>query len=497
MKKHLTMAPLGFVGNAVKGRGVMSREGWLGLTAVALVAVLLTGCGTDEQRSSAPGTEPTAGGWQTWVLSSASDIAVPAPPAPGSAAARADADELRRAQRTRTPALAAAARADAGRSAIQPWMNVNFELVPNRAKHPVAASRAYALLSVAMYDATVVAWKAKYRYRRAAPSGVDALAPAGPDPAYPSEHAVIAGAASRILAYLYPERPAASLDAMARRLARERVVAGLNYPSDTREGLRLGRQVSDKVIAYAKADGSDSQWSGKRPRTRGSWEPPPGSLARPVSPMGGTWRTWVMSSGREFRPPPFPAYGTAAYRAQAQAVADAKRRLTAAQRKAALFWAGGQGTALPPGIWNQVVLGYLRREPQTIPRQTRVLALLNVAQADAGVAAWDAKYAYWVTRPENAIRDLGIDRRFKPLIKTPFFPAYISGHATYSGAAGDVMSYLFPKDRKVFETKAQEAADSRVWGGIHYPLDGSQGLRVGHRIAALVINRARSDGAGG
>jgi membrane-associated phospholipid phosphatase len=203
-----------------------------------------------------------------------------------------------------------------------------------------------------------------------------------------------------------------------------------------------------------------------------------------------------MTSGREFRPPPFPAYGSAAYRAQAQAVADAKLHLTAAQRKAALFWAGGQGTALPPGIWNQVVLGYLRREPQSIPRQARVLALLNVAQADAGVASWDAKFAYWVTRPENAIRDLGIDRRWKPLLKTPFFPAYISGHATYSGAAGEVMSYLFPKDAKLFEAKAQEAANSRVWGGIHYPLDGTQGLRVGRRIGALVVNRARTDGAG-
>ena len=213
--------------------------------------------------------------------------------------------------------------------------------------------------------------------------------------------------------------------------------------------------------------------------------------------MGGTWHTWVMTSGRQFRPPPFPAYGSPAYRAQAQAVADAKLHLTPKQRQAALFWAGGQGTALPPGIWNQVVLGYLHREPQSLPRETRVLALLNVAQADAGIASWDAKYAYWVTRPENAIRDLGIDRRWKPLIKTPFFPAYISGHAAYSGAAGEVMAYLFPKDAKLFRAKAKEAADSRVWGGIHYPLDGSEGLKVGRRIGALVVARARKDGASG
>jgi membrane-associated phospholipid phosphatase len=464
-----------------------------GLTAMA-AGLLLVGCG-DEQKA-ATGAEPAAGRWQTWVLSSPGQLAVPAPPKAGSSAAQDDTDELRGLQRTRTAAAARSARAAARRSPIEPWMNVNFKLVANRAKDPVAASRAYGLLSVAMYDATVAAWDAKYRYKRDAPSDVDALAEPGPDPSYPSEHAVIAGAASRVLAYLYPERPAAALDAMAERLARERLVAGLNYPSDTREGLKLGRAVADVVIAKARRDGSDRRWDGTRPRTKGAWQPPPGSLARPVSPMAGTWGTWVMSSGREFRPPPFPAYGSAAYRAQAQAVVDAKERLTAAQRKAALFWAGGQGTALPPGIWNQVVLGYLRREPVSIPRQTRVLALLNVAQADAGVASWDAKFAYWVTRPENAIRDLGIDKTWKPLIKTPFFPAYISGHATYSGAAGEIMSYLFPQDAKLFEARAQEAADSRVWGGIHYPLDGTQGLRVGRRIGALVVARARRDGAG-
>jgi membrane-associated phospholipid phosphatase len=473
----------------------MSQAQKSGLGALALVAaLLLVGCGgNDDTRST--DAEPTAGRWHTWVLSAPGDVVVPAPPTRGSAAARADLDVLQRLRRTRTPAMARAARAAARRSPIEPWMNVNFELVANRAKDPVAASRAYGLLSVAMYDATVAAWNAKYRYHRAPPTAVGALAAPGPDPSYPSEHAVIAGAASRVLAYLYPERPAAALDAMARQLARERVVAGLNYPSDTRAGLQLGRSVADAVIAHAKRDGADREWNGERPHTKGSWEPPPGSLARPVSPAAGGWHTWVMTSGREFRPPPFPAYGSAAYRAQARAVADAKLHLTAKQRKAALFWAGGQGTALPPGIWNQVVLGYLRREPQSIPRQTRILALLNVAQADAGIASWDAKYAYWVTRPQNSIRDLGIDKAWKPLIKTPFFPAYISGHATYSGAAAEVMAYLFPKDAKLFRAKAKEAADSRVWGGIHYPLDGTEGLRVGRRIGALVITRARKDGA--
>ena len=463
------------------------------VVAAATIAAL-SGCGGSDAPAS-PRAEPSAGDWKTWVLSSSDQLGVPPPPAKGSAAASAELAELERLTRGRSAAIEREARAGNGQGAIGQWMDVNFELVAARAKDPPAASRAYGLLSVAMYDATVAAWRAKYRYRRKAPEDVEALFAAAPDPSYPSEHAAIAGAASRVLAYLYPERPAARLDAMADGAARSRVAAGMSYPSDARAGLNLGRRVADAVIARARSDGSQRRWNGERPRGHGSWEPPPGSLARPVSPLAGTWQPWLMKSGRQFRSPPFPAYGSAAYLAEAKVVQDTKANLTPGQKKIAEFWAGGQGTALPPGIWNQVVLAYMRRSPLSLPRTTRVLALLNVAQADAGVAAWDTKYAYWVTRPENAIRDLGLDRSWTPYIKTPFFPAYVSGHATYSGAAGEVLAHPFPADAKLWRARAEEAAVSRVYGGIHFPKDGSEGLRMGRKIGALAVARARADGA--
>ncbi len=130
-----------------------------------------------------------------------------------------------------------------------------------------------------------------------------------------------------------------------------------------------------------------------------------------------------------------------------------------------------------------------------MPHSTRALALLNVALADAGVAAWDAKYAYWVPRPDTAVRDLGIDPRWKPFLATPLFPAFVSGHATYSGAVGEVLAHLFPEDSGLFRAKAREAAASRVYGGIHYRMDGDVGIRMGQRIGQLVVERARRDGA--
>jgi hypothetical protein len=165
--------------------------------APALATVLLlAGCG-DMAGGSRSAVEPSAGTWKTWVLTSPTQIAVPPPSAPRSVEEEQDRAELERLTSDRTPDVERAAQDWDSRMAIEPWMNLNFELVAARAKDPVAASRAYALLSVAMYDASVAAWNAKYRYDRDPPSDVDALVDPGPDPSYPSEHAVIAAAASR------------------------------------------------------------------------------------------------------------------------------------------------------------------------------------------------------------------------------------------------------------------------------------------------------------
>ena len=95
----------------------------------------------------------------------------------------------------------------------------------------------------------------------------------------------------------------------------------------------------------------------------------------------------------------------------------------------------------------------------------------------------------------SAIRDSGIDPSWKPLIRTPSFPAYVSGHATYSAAAAEVLSHLFPDDDALWHARAREAADSRVWGGIHWPFDSSEGLTMGEKAGAAVVRYATRDGA--
>jgi membrane-associated phospholipid phosphatase len=373
-----------------------------------------------------------------------------------------------------------------------------MQLVSEQSKNPPLASRGYGLMSVSVYDAVVSAWHWKYVYNRDAPSGTNPVVPTGADPSYPDEHAVIAGASSRILAYLFPEHTEASYDQMAEDAADAQVAAGTAVRSDVVAGLDLGRSVADQVLARAKADGSNGHWDGARPTGTGTWEPPPGSppgQTQPVEPFAGSWRCWVIDPPALRAAPP-PAYGSPQFVAEAAEVRDVGNNLTADQKRIATYWAGGRGTPLPPGIWNQITLDEVKKGRYSTPAVARDFALLNVAQADAGVAAWDTKYAYWSARPVNAIHDLGLDPNWKPFLPTPIFPSYISGHSTYSAAAAEVLAYTFPSQADRFRAMAKEAGMSRIYGGIHYMSDNLAGLDVGAKVGRQIVDRARTDGAG-
>jgi membrane-associated phospholipid phosphatase len=463
----------------------------------AAVAALAAGCGSgDDGSSSTRPEEPEAGGWKTWVVPSPEAVRVPPPPPEGSPAARRDERGLEAALRERSEVVVGLARRVERQPAVQPWLERAMEFVASREKDPPASSRNYALVAVAMHDAVVAAWHWKYRYNRPPPQA-DALFEPPADPAYPSEHAAVAGAAARVLAHLYPDESAARLEQEAGEIGQSRIDAGVARPSDVEAGLALGHEVADHVIAHARRDGFDREWNGSRPRGPGYWAPPPGSAARPVQPLAGTWHTWVLRSGDQFRPPPPPRFGTPGFERQVEAVMRAQEQLTAEQKRATRFWAGGEGTPLPAGIWIQVTLARLQGERLSTPAEARVLALVAVALADAGVAAWDAKYQYWYPRPQNGIRDSGADPDWKPYIPTPFFPAYVSGHSTYSAAAAEVLGHLFPDDRQTFQARSREAGLSRIWGGIHWPVDNVYGARMGRAIGRLVVEHARADGAEG
>ena len=108
---------------------------------------------------------------------------------------------------------------------------------------------------------------------------------------------------------------------------------------------------------------------------------------------------------------------------------------------------------------------------------------------DAAIVCWDTKYTYFNPRPSQ------LNPAIKTLTGTPNFPAYISGHSTFSGAASEILGHIIPEKAAAYESMAQEASMSRMYGGIHYKSDCQVGLTVGKNVGNYAVKRAMTDGA--
>jgi membrane-associated phospholipid phosphatase len=117
------------------------------------------------------------------------------------------------------------------------------------------------------------------------------------------------------------------------------------------------------------------------------------------------------------------------------------------------------------------------------------MALLTTAIQDAGIACWDTKYYYLGQRPTD------VSASIKTATGIPNFPGYISGHSTFSGAAAEVLAFIFPDKAAEVRNMALEASESRIYGCIHFRVDCEVGLEFGKRIGGFAVNRGRNDGA--
>lgn len=444
------------------------------LTAFLLIASSLIA----QSRTSVEQVEPDARFWQTWLLNSANEFRPAAPPK--QAGTIRELLEMRAAMAN--PATEAAQQLaywNAG-SPNYRWQQI---AMANTGLTSFPGFRALALMNVAIADAEVAVWDAKYWYNRPRPSRLDrSLAtkiPTPESPSYPSEHAAAAGAAAAVLSYLFPTN-AQAFSSMAQQAGNAFVYAGIQYPSDVTAGLALGQAVATRVIQWAQSDGSDAPWTGSVPAGPGIW-----TGANPVLPQMANWKTWVLPSGSALRPGPAPAYNSPEMAAQVAAVKNFQR--TTATNTAVYHWASAFVYKLWGDILDLKIFEYgLDVNP---PRAARAYALSSVAQYDSLIACWDSKYTYWEMRPNQ------LDPTIITVIPTPNFPGYVAAHATLSEASATILDYLFPQDATYFDGQVQEAANSRVWGGIHLPIDIQAGLQLGNQAAALVVQRAQHDGS--
>ena len=202
-----------------------------------------------------------------------------------------------------------------------------------------------------------------------------------------------------------------------------------------------------------------------------------------IEPEAGTWRTWVIPSGREFRVPPPPNAGVTKGELQwLHGVVTENDPAIAYQVK---YWDSG-----PPAYrWIDLVsTRFLSGQPVTAYPH-RVYTYVALAIYDATVATWDSKYTYNRPRPSEA------DSTLRTPLPVPRSPSYPSEHAATAAAAAGVLAYFFPSEAASFQALAEEAARSRLYAGLQYPSDYFAGLELGRQVAARVIERARADGS--
>lgn len=516
----------------------MKRTIYLSILVIAAAIVIPVACSkhvtgrTDDLAPLQPAkTDINAGTWKTILLTSPSQFAVSAPIATNTLDYIAQVNEIKDWQSHMTDAdrdlvkyWSAGAvlrwneimRTLVAKHNLPPYQNPDNTYPAPNANNPLAyplfpfanppyASRAYAYVSAATYDALVAAYYYKNLYNRAAPYNVDStvkvLIPKSTLPSYPSEDAVVEGTTVELMKLLFP----GDLDFIQQKAEehrRARILAGANVRSDLDAGEALGKLVAQLFTTRARGDragtagGNATQWAQLETDAINRGETPWYSLEvpkrPPMLPLFGKVKAFLFDSltAISLRPPPPPSVHSSQMVTETAEELSFTSNDTRDHYRIVHFWADGVGTFTPAGHWDQIAAEDFVTKNYSEVRWARNFALLNMALMDAGIVCWDTKFFYFNPRPTQ------MNPQIKTLTGIPNFPAYISGHSTFSGAAAAVLDYIMPENAAKYDGLAQEASLSRMYAGIHYRSDCAIGLQVGKNVGNYAVQRGQNDGAG-
>ncbi|HEY6988312.1 MAG TPA: vanadium-dependent haloperoxidase [Bryobacteraceae bacterium] len=387
---------------------------------------------------------------------------------------------------------------------VTDWNKTLFQAALAAKTSPVAITRTAAIFESSVFDAV------NGIDRRFTPIHVQK---AGPRRACKRAAAIQAAYASLIRLYpdqksTFDQKRAESLECLRGHRHRDAfaIVAGLEW----------GQKVADEIWNWRSTDGS----SPAPPPFEGGpaigvWRPTPPAFLPGALPQFATMETWVIQSHSQFRPVQGPpSLDSAQYARDFNEVKEmgsiSSSTRSADETLAAQFWATSTGNY----FWNSVALSLLGRHHHSLLENARLLALLNIAIADAGIVCWDAKYYFASWRPVTAIPLADQDGNpatqpdtdWTPLIVTPPFPEYPSGHSTASSAAAAVLAEYFGEhvnftvDSDVmtgvirrftrFSAALDEIRSARVNGGIHYRTACNDGQLLGEEVARYVMGHS-------
>jgi membrane-associated phospholipid phosphatase len=390
------------------------------------------------------------------------------------------------------------------------WNEAMLNAIREENTPPALASRNLAILHLAIYDAVNSIEGTHQPY-------LSFIPPHGP--ASPETAAAAAGHETALA--LFPSERAA-FDALW--------LGGSPQPSSSRErtnSIVIGLAAARALLEQRASDGSQLVITYFPSNQPGAWRRTPPFYRPPELPNWRCLKPFAMRRCDQFRPPPPPKLGQSQYAADFNEVKRLGGRNSAArtpdETEIAQFWSDFTSTVTTPGHWNQIARVIAGNRGLRFTEKTRMLALLNLALADAAVVAWDAKYGYNFWRPITAIHravedanpQTTSDPAWQPLVVTPPFPEYVSGHSTFSGAAAAVLAAYFGGDKVRFRigndslpglyreyhslsALAAEIGHSRILGGIHFPSAEKAGRTSGRALGTYVFGhflRERSPSA--
>jgi hypothetical protein len=396
------------------------------------------------------------------------------------------------------------------------WFDLLYGVVKAERLTPPLASRIYGIAAVALYEAVV---PGSLEHRSLVGQLNDFSSVPQPHPHKTYHWPTVANSAlARALRGLFPTASSDSPNAM--KALEQKFAAGFrsNVPRPVyARSATQGQAVADAVLAWAATDGFATldNCPYAPPIGPGFWEPtPPAFTPDPLQPCWGWLRPFVLTSGAACAPPPHPVYSedpASEFYANGLHVYTTFLTLTEEQKTIAQFWADNAGaTGTPAGHWIAVMGQLARHDDLSLISAAEGFVRVGIAVADAFISCWETKYTYNLLRPVTYIRDV-IDPDWLPFIGTPSFPEYTSGHSAQSGAVSTVLTDLFgvraftdtthtdhglvpsqePRPFRSFDEAAEEAARSRLYGGIHYPFGNNNGLAQGRCIGQMVLNRVQ------
>ncbi len=377
-------------------------------------------------------------------------------------------------------------------NAVILWNQATLNAIQNDGTDPLMASRALAMVQAAVYDAVNnVDGTPAHFVQVSAPKASDI-------------NAAIDAAAHDVLVYLYPDQQAA-LDALL-----TSQLALLPSGQGIANGETVGQAVGNAIIALRANDGATNYVNYEPGSAPGDWQPTAPAFAPALDPQGADMTPWAMTSPGQFDTAGPPALSSAQWAAAVNQVeslgAVNSTTRTAAETTLAKFWNDGVGTDTPSGHWNAIAETVAQQEGDSLVDDARLFAELDITMADAGIASWNTKYLYDTWRPITVIQDGGdgvnpavtADPTWQPLLVTPNFPEYVSGHSVFSAAAATVLDSFFGDNVTFttteptttlsltytsFQQAAQDAGMSRLYGGIHFLFSIQDGWTVGDEVA--------------